>query len=202
MKRLFGLMSLVMLVLLAAPSSYAVPILFFAHLDGPSENPSNASPGTGFAQVVLDTAAHTLSVEATFSGLLGNTIAAHIHCCVAPPGNAGVVVPAGPTFASLPLGVTSGTVSELLDTTQASTFRPAFITANGGTPAGAEAALLAGLQAGEAYFNIHTLIPGSSPPMFPGGEIRGFLVTPEPGTFGLLAVGIAALGVAVRRRRG
>jgi len=37
---------------------------------------------------------------------------------------------------------------------------------HGGTAAGAEAALVGGLAAGQAYFNIHT-----SP--FPGGEIRG-----------------------------
>jgi hypothetical protein len=44
------------------------------------------------------------------------------------------------------------------------------VTANGGTTAGAEAALLAGLEAGQAYLNIHTT-------MFPGGEIRGFLAS-------------------------
>jgi hypothetical protein len=54
--------------------------------------------------------------------------------------------------------------------TSAASYNPAFVTANGGTTAGAEAALLAGLEAGQAYLNIHTT-------MFPGGEIRGFLAS-------------------------
>ena len=51
-----------------------------------------------------------------------------------------------------------------------------------------EAALAAGLNAGQAYLNIHTS-------NFPGGEIRGFL-TPEPTTTLLLGAGLVALGVA------
>jgi hypothetical protein len=60
-----------------------------------------------------------------------------------------------------------------LDLTLSSSYNPAFIMANGGTPGSAEVALLAGLAAGEAYLNIHTT-------NFPNGEIRGFL-TPVPG---------------------
>jgi hypothetical protein len=63
----------------------------------------------------------------------------------------------------------------------------------GGTAAGAEAALLAGLQSGRAYFNVHTTA-------YPGGEIRGFLAAaPEPATLLLLGGGLA--GAVVRRRR-
>ena len=61
-----------------------------------------------------------------------------------------------PTFSGFPLGVTSGSFMQTFDMTQASSYNPAFVTANGGTVAGAEAALLAGLHAGTAYLNIHT----------------------------------------------
>src|SRR5262249_42319686 len=93
-----------------------------------------------------------------------------IHCCTATPltGTA-IVATTTPTFPGFPLGVTSGSYSMSFDLTQSSSFNPAFITANGGTTASAEAALAAGLVAGEAYLNIHTA-------MFPNGEIRGFLV--------------------------
>jgi hypothetical protein len=53
------------------------------------------------------------------------------------------------------------------DMTNPASYNPAFVTAHGDTATGAEATLLAGLQAGQGYLNILTT-------MFPGGEIRGF----------------------------
>ncbi|WP_390677815.1 CHRD domain-containing protein [Aquisphaera giovannonii] len=47
--------------------------------------PPNATAGTGFARVELDTVGHTLHVEVTFSGLLGATTAAHIHAATDEP---------------------------------------------------------------------------------------------------------------------
>lgn len=169
---------------------------YTAILDGPSEFPPNASPGTGFAQVNYDDVAHTLFVDVTFSGLLGTTTASHIHSATAVPGTgtAGVATTT-PTFAGFPTGVTSGAYINTLDLTLASSWNPSYITASGGTTAGAEAALAAGLAAGEAYFNIHTTV-------VPGGEIRGFLEpVPEPSSVGLLALGGGALAWGVRRRK-
>lgn len=169
---------------------------YTAILDGPSEFPPNASPGTGFAQVNYDNVAHTLFVDVTFSGLVGTTTASHIHSATAVPGTgpAGVATTT-PTFTGFPTGVTSGAYINTLDLTLATSWNPSYITANGGTTAGAEAALAAGLAAGEAYLNIHTTV-------FPGGEIRGFLeLVPEPSSVGLLALGGGALAWGARRRK-
>ena len=173
--------------------SQAGIIVFTANLDGPSEAPPNASPGTGFAKVSFDMVAHTMRVEASFMGLLSPTTVAHIHAATAIPGvgTAGVATTT-PTFAGFPAGVMSGSYDNTLDMTMASSFRGAFITANGGSPASAEAALYSSLLAGTAYLNIHTTA-------FPGGEIRGFLqAVPEPTSIGSLAIG--AVGLLLGRR--
>jgi hypothetical protein len=179
-------------MLLVASPIYAAPVDFFATLSGGAENPPNISPGTGSAAVTFDVVAHTLHVHAVFSGLTGTTTASHIHCCAVPPTNAGVAT-AVPSFPGFPSGVTSGTYDSTFDTTLAASFNPAFVSANG-TVAGAEAALFAGMLVGQSYLNIHTTT-------FPGGEIRGILVTPEAGTLLLLSAGLAGLGQRLWRKR-
>src|SRR5262245_47615859 len=98
--------------------------------------------GTGTVQVDWDDALNTMRVQATFSGLSGNTTAAHIHAPTASPGTgtAGVATQV-PSFLLFPLGVQSGTMDQTLDMTLATSYNPSFITAHGGTVAGAEAAL-------------------------------------------------------------
>jgi hypothetical protein len=173
----------------------AAVLQYDAFLSGPSESPPNGSPGTGFAVVDYDNLAHTLVVDVSFSGLLGTTTASHIHAATAVPGTgtAGVATTT-PYFAGFPIGVTSGTFSNILDLTLSSSYNPSYVTANGGTTAGAEVALAAAMAAGEAYLNIHTTV-------VPGGEIRGFLtLVPEPSGVALVGLGGAIFAWAARRR--
>jgi hypothetical protein len=183
-------------VLLAcAGAAHAGIITYTANLNGISESPPNASPGTGFATVTIDDILNTMRVQVTFSGLLGPTTASHIHCCTGVPG-AGIagVATTVPNFDGFPLGVMSGTYDKTLDLLLPSSYNGSFVSANGGTAASAEAALLAGMAAGRSYLNVHSTFAL-------GGEIRGFL-TPvsEPTGFALLALGGVMLLLARRHR--
>jgi hypothetical protein len=193
MKLLRSNIFLMAVVLVATQTANAHEQIYVFHLDGPSEAPANASPGTGFAKVTFDLDLVTMHVEASFQDLIGTTTNSHIHCCTAVAGvsTAGVATRT-PTFLGFPSGVTSGTYDHTYDMTVASSYNAAFITANGGTVSTALNALLAGLDAGKAYFNIHSSV-------FAGGEIRGFAIpVPEP-TSAMLA--LVSLGLPLFTRR-
>lgn len=158
----------------AVSSAHAAVFNYIAFLDGPSESPPVASTGIGSAQVDIDDVALTMRVRASFSGLVGNSTNSHIHAAtaVAGAGTAGVATTT-PTFPGFPSGVTSGVYDVTFDMTLASSYNPSYVTANGGTPASARAALFAAIAAGRAYYNIHSTFAG-------GGEIRGFLLPFNP----------------------
>jgi hypothetical protein len=184
-----------MVVTIVPAIAYADPITLSAILSGANENPAIPTPGTGLAVVVVDPTAHTIQINVSFANLTTNTVAAHIHCCVAPPGNTGVATTV-PAFPGFPLGVTSGNYSSLVLSLQdAGTYNPAFVTAQGGL-AQAEATLVNGLLNNMTYLNIHTVMNG-------GGEIRGALTpagVPEPSSIFLLGSGLFGF-VLMRRRR-
>ena len=121
---------------------------FVVNLSGLNEVPPNASPATGTAFAVLNTAGTILTYSVTYSGLTAPRTASHFHA-VAPPGvNAGVQLPiagAGPTADSFS---GSGAVNATLLTGLT-------------TPSGDGSV--------KVYLNVHSQT-------FPGGEIRGQLV--------------------------
>ena len=138
--------------------------------------PVPTSPGTGSALVVLDDTALTIDVLVNFANLTTNASAGHIHCCTAVAGTGSIGVAQG--FTGFP-SVTSGTYANVFTLSSASF-----------------ASLAAGMAAGKAYVNIHS--QGLA-----GGEIRGFLTAaiPEPETYALMLVGLAAIGAVTRARR-
>ncbi len=184
-------------LMFTVPAAYAIPMTFGTILSGANEVPPVASPGAGTAVVVLDPTAQTLQVIASFFGLTTPDTAAHIHCCAPLGTNAGVATTV-PAFQGFPLGVTQGVyLSPVFDLTQPLIYNPAFVTMQGGLSQ-AEAALIAGIENDQTYFNIHTMAN-------PGGEIRGQLEplgsVPEPTTLLLLGTTLTGLGFANRWRQ-
>lgn len=171
----------------AVPSTTFAATIYTATLLGSNEVPPTGSSATGSVSVTLN--GNILSINEIFSGLTMPASAAHIHCC----GPVGVNEPVAIPFTGFP-SATSGTYTNSFDLTLVSTYTAAFVAANGGTSASAEAAFIGSLNAFQTYANIHDAT-------FPGGEIRGQLAqVPEPATVGLLLLGWVALALKRRSR--
>lgn len=152
--------------------------------------------GSGVASLLIDELTNQMTLKATFSGLSGNTTVAHIHgpTAAAGTGTAGVVIPSTASLPGFPAGVKAGSYEHMFDLLANTTYRAGYISANGGTAAGARDAFLASLLDGKFYLNVHSQT-------FGGGEIRGFFnQAPVPGPLPLLGAG-AALGWSRRLRR-
>lgn len=178
---------------LAAASSLSVPAFaqsgdaatYRSVLSGPAQDPPNGSPGNGM--VMIDISNTSMMVDASFRDLVGATVDAHVHCCTTEAFRG--VAPVAAPFDDFPTGVQAGTYTASLPLYDEMTYDPAFLASNGGTVSGAASALVDGINANQAYVNIHTSA-------YPNGEVRGFLVAapvPEPAEWGMLAMGLAGL---------
>ncbi|WP_445192376.1 CHRD domain-containing protein [Sphingomonas sp. Tas61C01] len=162
---------------------------FSTTMQGINENPPVASAGLGLGQLVLSDDMNSFSVTITYSGLSSTAVAGHVHCCAPIGSNASVAI-----GFTVPGGV-AGTIMGTYNLLDMSIYNGAFLTASGGTGAGARMAFITGLNGGLAYLNIHTAVN-------PGGEIRGQLgVVPEPATWAMMILGFGLMGAAIRYRR-
>ena len=156
---------------------------------GTNEAPANVSTATGVGDFRVSDDNRFATVQINFTGLSAPLTAAHIHCCAVPGTNGGVAI----NFA--PPSISSGSITRMFDLTLSSTYFAGFLNGSGGTAAGAQARLLAGLNSGQGYFNLHTS-------NFQGGEIRANLsAIPEPSSWAMLIAGFGLVGGTLRRRR-
>lgn len=162
---------------------------FMAHATLSGDGESN-STGTGFGTVVFSSTSDTLTVSLSFSGLTSPTTippgvpgAAHIHF-----GAPGVSGPILFPFLTFPTGVTSGNFS--------TTLSAANLMSDPAAGINTFAQAVAAIQAGDTYFNIHTV-------NFPGGELRGQLSTvPESSTLFLVLLGLGLCALYLRKHSG
>jgi CHRD domain len=164
MRRMIVLVLTFALGLLALGPSASAGDNFVAPLSGDEEVPARVTPATGVAKFKLreDGTALLFKVNVTD---IDNAFAAHIHC-----GAVGVNGPVGVTLFMAPPagGAVEGTLAE------------GTITApDPGNACGWVdlAAVLAAMESGATYVNVHTNDgvppPNTGPGDFPGGEIRG-----------------------------
>jgi hypothetical protein len=195
MKRVLSVLALAAASSAVAMPASAAPVdpSYRAVASGALESPPNASPGASL--VTIDLGGKEMFVDMPFRDLDGTTTEAHIHCCTSTAftGTAPVAVP----FTDFPTSVTAGTYSKAIPLGDATSWDPPFVSAHGGTVASAASAFIDGVNANEAYVNIHT-------DRYPNGEIRGWLVAappvPETAEWSMLPVGLAGLMWMSRRR--
>jgi hypothetical protein len=164
MRRMIVLVPVLALGLMAVAPAAAAEDNFVARLSGGQEVPPRDTQAVGVAKFKLRDGGAALLFKVNVANI-DNTFAAHIHC-----GAVGANGPVGVTLftATLAGGVTNGTLAD------------GTITApdlDNGCGWADMAEVLAAMQTGETYVNVHTNDgvppPNTGPGDFPGGEIRG-----------------------------
>ena len=178
-----------------ASSAFAATTTYNAIANGPAEAVPVASPGYSIATIVIDDVANTLYVSSPFQNLLGNTIGAHIHADLPEPFRG--IGPVAVELAGFPRGVSSGNYEMTFNLLDPSIYGSVFLSDNGGSVTSARNSLLTDINDNRAYLNLHT-------DLYPNGESRGFIVAmpvPEPSSYAMMAIGLAGVGVMVRRKQ-
>jgi hypothetical protein len=164
------LLSLVAGLMLTVTSADAAIYLYNVTLEGLQEVPPNPSPATGTATVTFDDVSGAMSVSGSFSGLLANYTASHVHGYVSPGTNAAVIIP----LSLLTGGGSSGTFG-----------------GNGVIPSPRIPDVLAGLT----YINVHSAFyPGGEI----RGQISTLASVPEPVSIAVWAIVVGGF-VTLRR---
>jgi hypothetical protein len=164
MRRTIVLVAMLALGLLALAPSALADDNFVATLSGDQEVPARDTQAVGVATFKLGEDGAALGFKVNVANI-DNVVAAHIHC-----GAVGVNGPVGVTlFEGAPAGGgVNGTLAEGTITA------PDPGNACGWTDL---AAVLAAMDSGNTYVNVHTndgvAPPNTGPGDFPGGEIRG-----------------------------
>jgi hypothetical protein len=165
------------LMVCAAPVNATI-ITLHADMTGAQETSPTPSLGSGTADVTFDTVTHMFSWTVSFAGpFLGTPTAMHFHGRLAsdPPLQG---APGSNAGVRISLGVALNPNVGSVDLTTLS-----------GYGAFMDQDILDGLW----YVNLHST-------SFPGGEIRGQLLVPEPVTCALMGLGLVALAAARRPR--
>jgi hypothetical protein len=149
----------------------------------PAQDGGGARTGTGAFTLTLS--GSTMTINGNFSGLSGNSTAAHIHGpSAAFPASGSVIydfTPGGLNLATL--GSPAGTINGTFE----------LIPKVNGTYSVAQQ--MADLNAGLWYVNVHSTT-------FGGGEIRGVIQpVPEPSTWVLASLGVVGLVLLGLRRQ-
>lgn len=159
--------AIVAMLLITAVAAGSVPATadgggrrFQTSLDGYQEVPTLSVDGVGSFSAELGKGGTSISFTLQYSGLTGDATAAHIH--LGRPATSGGPIAflcGGGGHPACPTG-TSATITGIIDATHV--VGPT----TQGIEAGDFAELVAALQAGATYVNVHTVA-------FPPGEIRG-----------------------------
>lgn len=170
--------------------------VFTTQLGSLNQVPAQESSASGNGTLTLATDQNSFTILINYTSLSSAIQGAHVHCCVNAKGNAPVAVAFTLPDGNPEMGKITGTY----DLTMASTYTPGFLSAYGGTAAGARTAFLNGLDSGLVYINVHSVV-------YPSGEIRGQLpaaggvgAVPEPASWALMITGFVLVGATMRRR--